>query len=104
MCDRLLFIDQGKIIEIGEPAAVVEKHAGREILEILDLTDTQKQILKQSGHGFEFTGSRALLSGTDLQSVVNAFQQKGTGLDRVILRPSNLEDVFLKFTGRGLRE
>ena len=34
LCDRILIVDRGKIIEEGKPVELVKKHAGEEVLEL----------------------------------------------------------------------
>ena len=34
LCDRLLIMDDGRIVTEGEPGALVREHVGREVLEL----------------------------------------------------------------------
>ncbi len=104
LCDRLLFIDSGRIIAQGRPKAIIEEHAGREVLEYRELSATQIKVLRDSPFDFELAGSRGLLYGSSVPEAMKYFDpQEGFG-NQFILRSSNLEDVFLKLTGRGLRD
>jgi len=104
LCDRTLIMDNGKIIEQGKPEALVKKHVGEEVLEVaydeeiigylkkgfpdakLEIVNDRVQIFSNQPRGI-FTG------------LLEKFRYKGA-----ILRDANLEDVFLKLTGRRLRE
>ena len=104
LCDRLLFIDRGRIIARGRPKEIIEEHAGREVLEYRDLTPEETQILTESPFSFEMAGSRALLHGGSIREAMNYLASRTGFGNQFILRSSNLEDVFLKLTGRGLRD
>jgi len=104
LCDRTLIMDNGKIIEQGKPEALVKKHVGEEVLEVaydeeimgylkerfpdakLEIVNDRVQVFSNQPRGI-FTG------------LLEKFRYKGA-----ILRDANLEDVFLKLTGRRLRE
>jgi len=104
LCDRILIVDKGKIIEDGKPAELVKKHIGEDVLE-LDYDERLLPTLKEA-----FPDSRIEKLGDRMQ----IFTDKPHGvfegflidhpLQNVTIRKANLEDVFLKLTGRGLRE
>ena len=47
LCDRILIVDKGKIIEEGKPAELVKKHIGEDVLE-LDFDEKFLQTLKDA--------------------------------------------------------
>ena len=104
LCDRLMFIDHGKIIESGSPRALVASHSGREVLELWDLTAAQLQQLDAGPVPLEFSGTRAFHYGDTVAGAAAKILEMDPGLTKYMIRPANLEDVFLKLTGRGLRE
>ena len=104
LCDRLVVMDSGKILVEGAPDDLVERHAGAQVTEVRAGHDERPQLVQ------------ALLdAGADLDqwgdSIV-VYHRDGAGIPpdlglagyRVTTRPGNLEDVFLRLTGRGLRE
>jgi lipooligosaccharide transport system ATP-binding protein len=104
LCDRILIVDHGKIIEQGTPTELIEKHVGNEVLEV-DNDEGLLPLLKDT-----FPSARIERLGDRLQVFTNqphggfeAFLQKNK-LQNVMIRNANIEDVFLKLTGRGLRE
>ncbi len=104
LCDRLFFIDQGKIIDVGSPSELVDRYTGKDALEIWDIDDKKSELLQKSALNFEFSGRRAYLFGNNIQQEFNNLKKENFTLEKYVIRPANLEDVFLKLTGRGLRE
>jgi len=104
LCDRILIIDKGKIIEEGNPVELVKKHAGEDVLE-LDYDEKVLPTLKEAfpdAH-FERLGDRLQIFTNKPHGVFEGFLQDHP-MQNVTIRRANLEDVFLKLTGRGLRE
>ncbi len=104
LCDRVLIVDNGKIIETGIPHELVERYAGEDVLE-LEYDDNIVQKLKQ-----ELPSAEVEVFGDQVRVFIN--QPHGV-FERVVkkfpdknmtIRNANLEDVFLKLTGRKLRE
>jgi lipooligosaccharide transport system ATP-binding protein len=104
LCDRILIVDKGKIIEEGSPAELVKKHVGEEVLEV-DYDEKVLPSLKEafSDAHFEHLGDRLQIF-TDKPHGVFEGYLKEHPMQNVTIRAANLEDVFLKLTGRGLRE
>lgn len=104
LCDRVLIVDTGKIIEEGKPSELVEKHAGEEVLEV----DNEEQILRTLKEKFpearlDVLGEKILVFTNEPHGVFVKFLQDFP-LKGAAVRRANLEDVFLKLTGRKLRD
>ena len=104
LCDRILIVDRGKIIEEGTPADLVKKHVGEDVLE-LDYDEKIVPVLKQAfpDARFEKLGDRMQIFTDKPHGVFEGFLNEHP-LQNVTIRKANVEDVFLKLTGRGLRE
>lgn len=104
LCDRILIVDRGKIIEEGTPAELIKKHIGEDVLE-LDYDEKLLAVLKESFSDarVEKLGDRMQIFTDKPQGVFEEFLKEHQ-LQNVAIRKANLEDVFLKLTGRGLRE
>lgn len=105
LCDRLLIMDGGIILDQGEPRALVEKHVGREVLELSVPENQREQLLEQvrgEVSGYLNLGSSLYLFPRNGRLLLAGLQSKGFDLRYQLLRPANLEDVFFKLTGRGL--
>ena len=104
LCDRLVIMDLGRILVEGSPDELVQEHAAAEVVQIRVPEDERRELAEQlRGKGVEVeeTGDGVMLFGEDgrlaqVESVLDGMQ--------VTRRPGNLEDVFLRLTGRVLRE
>ena len=103
LCDRILLMDKGKIIEQGKPSELIKKHVGADVLEV-DNDEKLVQALKAEfpDASFEAFGDRIHVFTTQPHGVFERFLEKNP-LTNVTIRNANLEDVFLKLTGRGLK-
>lgn len=104
LCDRILIVDKGKIIEEGSPAELVKKHIGEDVLE-LDYDEKLLPTLKAAfpDARLEKLGDRMQIFTDKPHGVFEGFLKEHQ-MQNVTIRKANLEDVFLKLTGRGLRE
>ena len=104
LCDRVLIIDNGRIIETGEPHELVRKHVGEDVLE-LSYKETFLEKLKEElpeAH-IETFGEQIRVFINQPHGVFERVVKKFPGVNMSI-RNANLEDVFLKLAGRKLKE
>jgi lipooligosaccharide transport system ATP-binding protein len=104
LCDRTLIMDNGKIIEEGTPADLIKKHVGADVLEV-DYDDKVMKTLKDRfpDAQLEVVGDRIRVFTTQPHGVFASFLEDFPTRGAAV-RNANLEDVFLKLTGRRLRE
>jgi len=102
LCDRLVIMDNGKILVEGTPADLVREQVGHEIVEV-DSGDDVIACLTDQGIPFEKTGDMIQIATDSAREIARTILDKCRP-ERVITRPATLEDVFLKLTGRNLRE
>lgn len=104
LCDRTLIMDKGKIIEEGSPSTLIQKHIGEEVLEV-DYGENTLKILKKKlpEARIEILSDRIHVFTSQPHGVFERFLENSPTKGATI-RQANLEDVFLKLTGRGLRE
>jgi lipooligosaccharide transport system ATP-binding protein len=102
LCDRIVIMDQGSILELGRPQDLVQKHAGVDIVE----ADNRPEVLAclgRMGARYEVAGERVQVFTGQPTEVTAALLQECSPIE-VVARPAGLEDVFLKLTGRRLKE
>ncbi len=103
LCDRVSIIDRGRIIAEGSPRALIAEHIEPQVVEIHgeDLARWQAE----AGHlcARRETAGETLFCYTRTPDRITDELDRQTGLS-YLRRPANLEDVFLKLTGRDLRD
>ena len=103
LCERLIIMDQAKIIVEGTPDQLIQKYIGKYVIEISGIFDGLEIFLKHKNVNFEKTLSRILVFTDNAELFFLEIKEKFCG-SLCSLRPANLEDVFLKLTGRELRD
>jgi len=102
LCDRLVIMDNGKILVEGTPVDLVKQYVGNEIVEI-EKTDEVLSCLKKNSIPFEVIGDSVQVA-TDSSREIAKILFDQCSPHKVLTRPATLEDVFLKLTGRKLKE
>jgi lipooligosaccharide transport system ATP-binding protein len=108
LCDSLLIMDEGRIVAEGRPAELVRRYAGREALE-LDLAeecDPQALVaaLGERADGHELHDGALTLYADDAEELLRSLDHDRFPTESAMVRRATLEDVFLRLTGRTLRE
>jgi len=107
LCDRLIIMDHGDILDEGTPSELLERHVGAEVLEIgqgAAATDTLTKQFHNDIRGHLEVGDNLVLYPLNGRELLSRLQVLPQQFDHYLLRPATLEDVFLKLTGRGLKE
>jgi len=113
LCDRIVIMDQARIVAEGPPADLVRTHIGREVVELRGfeaLADgpTMLEAAKAASAGLaeahEVHGDLLLLYTRDGEALLRRLREQGVTVESATLRHATLEDVFLKMTGRMLRD
>ena len=97
-------MDQGQLLDSGSPAELIARHIEPEVVEVSG--DEAITWLERHGRSrsvrTELVGETVFCYGRDARPLLEELAAH-RGL-RYLHRPANLEDVFLKLTGRELRE
>ncbi|HEX2436071.1 MAG TPA: ABC transporter ATP-binding protein [Solirubrobacterales bacterium] len=108
LCDRLVIMDHGKIVTEGEPGALVLEHVGREVLELqlAEGCDADQLLASLDGRleGHDFAEDLLMLYTSDAEALLAEIDHRSYPHESAIARQATLEDVFLRLTGRSLRE
>ena len=102
LCDRLVIMDHGTFLVEGTPADLVREQVGSEIIE-MDNTPEVITCLTELGVPYETAGDQVQVA-TDASRELAKTLLDRCRTSRISTRPATLEDVFLKLTGRTLRE
>lgn len=109
LCDRVAIIDHGRLVEVGTPADLVEKHCPQ-----------RSVVFTSEGNGAaeRLAGGTGVLSATSegcthtlrgegddfVTQVINLIARENIQVTGFRTELPTLEDVFLKLTGHGIRD
>lgn len=105
LCDRLLVLDQGRKIAEGKPRDLIAEHLEPEVVEVFGqgaVALAQEAILNVLAGRVEVSGETVFFYTQDSRALMDALL--AWPALRTLHRPSNLEDLFLKLTGRQIRQ
>ena len=103
LCDRLVIVDHGRILVEGSPAALIARHAGASVIEIGAADLSIRAFVLENAIAHDDLGDRMILYLPDDAELHRAIRERFCA-QRCAWRASTLEDVFLRLTGRELRE
>lgn len=106
ICDRIALMDRGQILAIGKPETLIKKHIGAQVIEFqVEKQELQYYLARLNSQKLVYQVisdnqiNVHLGSEEEVQKVISLVQsQKAT------IRLANLSDVFLKLSGRHLRD
>jgi lipooligosaccharide transport system ATP-binding protein len=103
LCDVISIIDRGRIIAEGSPRELIATHIEPHVVEVYGegLSDWHA-CADRLCRRCELAGETLFCYTDDPQSVVADLEHRSAL--RYLHRPADLEDVFLKLTGRDLRD
>ena len=104
LCDRLMIVDHGRIIEEGTPLGLIQRHVGREVIEMVAPGAELRQLLREKAADFDDLGQRLIVYNQQDDDLFLQLVGEHCRDGACTLRPATLEDVFLRLTGRELRE
>ncbi|MGO2003011.1 MULTISPECIES: ABC transporter ATP-binding protein [Micrococcaceae] len=107
LCDRLIVVDQGRIMAEGSPSALIREYSTREVLELrfgAERNAGAADAVAGIGERIEVLPDRLLIYAHDGEAALDAVSARGLTPLTSLVRRSSLEDVFLRLTGRSLIE
>ncbi|GAA2759825.1 ATP-binding cassette domain-containing protein [Actinopolymorpha rutila] len=107
LCDRIMVMDQGRVIAEGSPRSLIDRYCSRDVVEVhaagCYLAENEVR-LEQLGDRSERLPDRLLLYTDDGDALARLVPSLAPNAEAVLVRRGTLEDVFLHLTGRGLGE
>ena len=110
VCDRIAIIDHGRLVKIGSPAEL-KASLGGDIIELgvredSDLTELIMQ--SKSVKGVRKVDStyriKAELGEEAAPNIIDAIRSKGFHVTRISVTKPSMDQVYLEYTGRTLRD
>jgi ABC-2 type transport system ATP-binding protein len=108
LCDRVAIIDHGRIVDIGAPAALVQRHCPERTVTIVtddpsaaDRFRALAQVESVRSEGLELTVRGS--GGDFVTQVIRAVAEHRIPVIDFRTEAQTLEDVFLKLTGHAVR-
>ena len=105
LCDRLVVMDDGRIVAEGSPRALIERFSTPEVLELRlgeGRHDATARLVEDLARRVEVLPDRLLLYVDDGDQALLGVHDRGVEPVSCLVRRSTLEDVFLRLTGRTL--
>lgn len=102
LCDDIAIMDKGKVIARGAPEKLIQEYCRRATLAV-PKDRVAGNLDGLPGYRRE-QGDRILFRTEDVNGLIQKLLVRGVDLSGVNVTTPNLEDVFLKLTGRSLRE
>jgi lipooligosaccharide transport system ATP-binding protein len=104
LCSRLLVLDHGKKIAEGKPRDLIAQYLEPEVIEVYGAgaLALQHEPLAKLAKRVEISGETLFFYTQDAHALLHALQDYPQL--RTLHRPANLEDLFLKLTGRQIRD
>ena len=103
LCDRLIVLDHGRKIAEGTPRGLIREHLETDVVEVYG--DGAKQVAQAHtalASRVETSGETVFFYLRDPKPLLDALASNHSV--RYLHRPANLEDLFLKLTGRQIRD
>jgi ABC-2 type transport system ATP-binding protein len=112
LCDRIAIVDHGKMAALDTPTKLKDSVAGVDVVEAefsgappdwLDVLKSLPEVTSVSEH--EGVTRVSTKSGPDtIAALMEASRKRGVKVHRVTVKTTTLDDVFLHYTGRQLRD
>jgi ABC-2 type transport system ATP-binding protein len=110
LCRRVAIVDHGQIVALDTPVNLKEKLGGETIIVKTGNNILYMEKIKEAkiARSVAITGDEVKIAvdnaHTLLSQVVDTATKNGIVIESIFLREPQLDDVFLHYTGRGLRE
>lgn len=106
LCDLVAIVCAGKVIAAGAPAALIAERLAREAVEFDCTPEEEAALLDGASVGRRVRAGRRLMLYLDRATdLIEHVRRRDQGDRRpIVVRPTNLEDVYLSLTGTSLED
>lgn len=101
LCDDVLIMDHGKVIERGTPRQLLNKHF-KEVFIYLPVEQVPEDLCQQLN--WQVQEQQVEISTADVEATIALLLAENVSLAGLHVKSPNLDDLFLKLTGHSLRE
>ncbi|MFO1430139.1 MAG: ATP-binding cassette domain-containing protein [Candidatus Competibacteraceae bacterium] len=104
LCDRITVLDRGQILDTGQPQELIRKYIEPQVVEVFGpgLEEWHQTVAAPLVERSERVGETMFYYANDERTLLAALNRQPELT--YLHRPANLEDVFVKLTGRELRD
>ena len=111
LCDRIAIMDNGRILAVGTLDELIKLVGEKDVVLITGsfAADTAGEVMRdfEDAEVLSLKEGKVVLSleaSKTIPVLLGRFFQSGVAIDDITIRQPNLESVFLKLTGKELRE
>jgi len=101
LCDNVVIMDSGKIIESGTPNQLLAKHF-KSVFIYLPKNQVPQELIDKNQWNIE--NGRVEITTHQVEETISLLITERVSLDGLQVKSPNLDDLFLKLTGHSLRE
>ena len=101
LCDQVVVMDHGKIIEQGSPTELLGKHFGHVFI-YLPVEQISSELIHEQA--WQVNNGKVEIVSENVEATLTQLIAQQVPLDQLQVKSANLDDLFLKLTGHSLRE
>ncbi len=100
LCDDIVIMDKGRIIESGTPHQLLSKHF-EEVFIYLPKGQLEVRLIEQQK--WQVLADRVEIASKNVEQTLALLMKNNIPLDGLHVKSANLDDLFLKLTGHPLQ-
>lgn len=100
LCDDIVIMDLGRIIEAGTPHALLAKHF-EDVFIYLPQSQVSSELVNE--YGWNKLADRIEITSKNVEQTLSLLMSNKVSLDGLHVKSANLDDLFLKLTGHSLQ-
>tara|TARA_R110002050_G_scaffold55155_7_gene124637 strand:+ start:730 stop:1617 length:888 start_codon:yes stop_codon:yes gene_type:complete len=101
LCDDIVIMDQGKVIESGTPHELLSKHF-KNVFIYLPVQQVPSKLVEENQ--WQVLSNRVEITTNNVEKTLAMLMENKVSLEGLHVKSANLDDLFLHLTGHSLRE